>query len=129
VTAPILSVQVQTTPPAAVDSAVDQDELRRRVRAARAYAGMSLDRMAAALGVGRQTLVRIERGERKPKRMELREMAAISGLPVEFFSADFRLLAAPGEADSALGTVAVSALHELRDDIDRLLRAAEGSGE
>lgn len=117
---------MQTTPSAAVDAVVDRDELRRRVRAARAYAGMSLDQMAAALGVGRQTLVRIERGERKPKRMELREMAAISGLPVEFFSADFRRLADAGGGDAGLGTVAVSALQELRDDIDRLLRTAEG---
>jgi transcriptional regulator with XRE-family HTH domain len=67
----------------------DDEEIRRRIRAARAYAGYSLDELADRVGFGRQTLVRIEQGERQAKRMELREIAVVCGLPYEFFTSDF----------------------------------------
>lgn len=102
------------------ESRAASGELQRRIRAARAYAGYSLDEMAAAVGIGRQTLVRIEQGIRPPKRMELREIAAVSGLPVEFFSADFAVLA---EAPGGLSPEALVALERIRDDVDRLVRA------
>jgi transcriptional regulator with XRE-family HTH domain len=72
-----------------VPHVAEQTELQKRVRAARAYAGLNLDDMASAVGFGRNTLVRIESGQRLPKAMELREVARVARLPFEFFSVDF----------------------------------------
>src|SRR3954469_8271923 len=62
----------------------------RRVRAARGAVNMSLDDFASAIGVGRQTLVRIENGSRKPRDHEYQHMADVSGLPLGFFYADLK---------------------------------------
>jgi transcriptional regulator with XRE-family HTH domain len=67
-------------------------ETQRRLRAARAYAGLTIDELAERIGVGRQTIVRNERGDREPKRMEIREIADACDLPLQFFSADLDLL-------------------------------------
>lgn len=66
-----------------------QEELRRRVRAARGYADLSIDQLAEAVGIGRNTIIRIDNGEREVKQMELRQIAAVCGLPYEFFTVDF----------------------------------------
>lgn len=47
---------------------------------------LSLTEFAKAIGVGRQTLVRIESGDREPKAHEYKAMADASGLPLEFFT-------------------------------------------
>lgn len=56
-----------------------------RVRAARGSVNQSLDDFAKAVGIGRQTLVRIESGQRELKPHEEEAMARVSGLPIEFF--------------------------------------------
>lgn len=61
-------------------------ETVRRVRAARGSLNQSLDEFADAIGIGRQTLVRIENGSREPKPHEYEAMARVSGLPIEFFT-------------------------------------------
>lgn len=61
-------------------------EQSRRVRAARGSVNQSLDEFAAAIGVGRGTLVRIEAGTRTAKPHELAAMADVSGLPLAFFT-------------------------------------------
>lgn len=66
----------------------------KRVRAARGAVNMSLDDFAAAIGVGRQTLIRIENGTRTPRDHEYEQMAGVSGLPLGFFY---------GDLDDALG--------------------------
>lgn len=60
----------------------------RRVRAARGAVNMSLDDFAAAIGMGRQTLIRTENGTRSPRDHELEAMAEVSGLPLGFFLAE-----------------------------------------
>lgn len=60
----------------------------KRVRAARGAVNMSLDDFAAAIGVGRQTLIRIENGTRTPRDHEYEQMAGVSGLPLGFFYED-----------------------------------------
>jgi transcriptional regulator with XRE-family HTH domain len=68
------------------------EEVAKRVRAARAYAGLSIPRLADELGVGLQTIKRIEAGHRSPRRYELWGIADICGLPSGFFEASFDLL-------------------------------------
>src|SRR3954453_8543251 len=67
-------------------------EVARRVRAARAYAGLSIQELAARVGIGLQTLKRIENGRRKPSGPELLAIAEACGLPREFFDLDLDLL-------------------------------------
>lgn len=64
-------------------------ETQRRIRAARAYSGMTLDELAERVGIGRMTLYRMENGQRDVKRMELREIAEACDLPAEFFTGDW----------------------------------------
>ena len=59
-----------------------------RVRAARGAKNMSLDEFADAIGIGRQTLIRIENGSRTPRDHEYEKMADVSGLPLAFFYVD-----------------------------------------
>jgi transcriptional regulator with XRE-family HTH domain len=68
------------------------EETARRVRAARAYAGLSIPRLAKELGVGMQTIKRIESGRRSPRRYELWGIADICGLPSGFFERSFDVL-------------------------------------
>lgn len=67
------------------------DDLVRRVRAARAYAGFTLDELAERAEIGRSTLVRIEKG-RAPKQRELNAIAEACDVPRAWFSAPFEWL-------------------------------------
>lgn len=67
-------------------------ETARRVRAARAYAGMSVNELANRIGLGLQTIKRIECGKRSARRFELWAIAEACGLPREFFEIDLELL-------------------------------------
>ncbi|MCW3018612.1 MAG: hypothetical protein JWN10_920 [Solirubrobacterales bacterium] len=58
----------------------------KRARAARGAVNLSLDKFAKAIGVGRNTVIANESGERTLKRHEIDRMAEVSGLPVEFFT-------------------------------------------
>jgi transcriptional regulator with XRE-family HTH domain len=119
----------------------DAQEIRRRLRAARAYADLSLDGLAAAVEIGRNTLVRIENGSRNPKAMELRAVADACGLPYEFFTVDFADLAAlahigAGEVlgHDALRETVIAAVDEAFDrklaestpeEVEQVIRSAE----
>jgi DNA-binding XRE family transcriptional regulator len=50
---------------------MDAKELGKRVRAARAYAGLSNAELAERIEIGRSTLVKVEAGRRRPKAWEL----------------------------------------------------------
>jgi transcriptional regulator with XRE-family HTH domain len=67
-------------------------EIARRVRAARAYAGLTLQEMANRVEIGRMTLIRIEREERPAKVIELNAIAEACGLPRGWFSVPFAWL-------------------------------------
>jgi transcriptional regulator with XRE-family HTH domain len=90
------------------------EETARRIRAARAYAGLSITELAERLGVGEQTVKRIEGGRRTVRRYELWGIADVCGLPRKFFEA------------SNLGTVGdearevFSALRRLEDRLNRI---------
>jgi transcriptional regulator with XRE-family HTH domain len=73
-----------TSPPAS--------ETARRVRAARAYAGLSVNELAEQIGLGLQTVKRIENGKRGALTHELWAIAQACGLPREFFDLDLDLL-------------------------------------
>jgi transcriptional regulator with XRE-family HTH domain len=67
-------------------------ETARRVRAARAYAGLSVTELANRIGLGLQTIKRIESGKRTARPFEVWAIAEACGLPREFFEIDLDLL-------------------------------------
>ena len=83
-------------------------ETQRRIRAARAYSGMTLDELAEKVGIGRMTLYRMENGQRDVKRMELREIAEACEVPFEFFT-------------SGWSTLGAGALEEMDHKLDLIL--------
>lgn len=68
------------------------DEIAKRYRAARVYAGLNQEDLGEKLGIGKQTVLRREAGANGARRAELMSLAAIAGLPYEWFTADFRRL-------------------------------------
>lgn len=60
-----------------------------RIRAARAYAGLTQDELAEQLGTAAQTVKRRESGAQAPKRGELLAIAAICDVPVRFMEHGF----------------------------------------
>jgi transcriptional regulator with XRE-family HTH domain len=93
-------------------------EKARRVRAARAYAGYSRARLAAAAGLSVHALTRIERGEREATPAELSAIAQRCGVVPDFFEAE--LLPPPAPAPAASPDL-VAQLRELREKLDRFL--------
>src|SRR5690349_6833259 len=67
-------------------------ETARRVRAARAYAGLSVNELASRIGLGLQTIKRIECGKRTARRFEIWAIAEACDLPRDFFELDLELL-------------------------------------
>lgn len=67
-----------------------------RVRAAQAYAGLTLEELAADTGIGRDTLQNLRgkrtRTARATSLEEAQKIAVACGLPFEFFTADFTRL-------------------------------------
>jgi transcriptional regulator with XRE-family HTH domain len=61
----------------------------RLVRAARAYAGLTIPGLAERLGLGVATIKRIEAGVRAPRILELWAIAKVCGVPNEWFGSEF----------------------------------------
>lgn len=126
------------------------DEKVRRVRAAGAYAGMYSEvKLAATLGISKDTLRRIFDGSRSWRELEMGEddflarVAAKTGVPVEFFTADFDLLKGPGsrQRDEAPGPATRAfalrlasiegvedALREIRSEHAQTIQGAAATG-
>jgi transcriptional regulator with XRE-family HTH domain len=83
-------------------------EVAARIRAARAYAGLTQDELAARLGVVPQTIKRREAGTTAPRRGELLAIAAACQVPAAFLEHGF-------------GDVRPSEIVERLDRIERLL--------
>jgi transcriptional regulator with XRE-family HTH domain len=64
------------------------EELGKRVRAARAYAGWSQDELAEKIQVSQPTLARIEKGERQARWIEVMGIAEVTGLPRIWFTGE-----------------------------------------
>lgn len=85
---------------------VQAGDVARRVRAARAYAGLSVRELADSIGIGVQTIKRIEAGSRAPRTMEIWAIAEVCGLPNEWFELDVEALARyAADASSLLARV------------------------
>jgi transcriptional regulator with XRE-family HTH domain len=83
-----------------------QSELARRVRAARAYAGLSVADLADRVGLGLQTIKRIESGKRNARPFEVWAIAEACELPREFFDLDFQeLCKAVAAQENMLGKI------------------------
>lgn len=80
------------------------EDLSRRLRAARALSGLTMEELAATFdeaGLGYKTLGRIERGERELRRMEVAILAEALNVPPAWFWADLRAaVAAYDETDA-----------------------------
>lgn len=69
------------------------DETAHRIRAARAYAGITQEDMADRLGISIVTYKRIEQAKRDVDLGEVKRISEITGMPIEFFSVDLKALA------------------------------------
>jgi transcriptional regulator with XRE-family HTH domain len=76
-------------------------EVARRVRAGRTYAGLSVAELAESIGLGVQTIKRIEAGRRSARRYEIWAIAEACDLPRQFFEAEFQELFNHSEMTSA----------------------------
>jgi transcriptional regulator with XRE-family HTH domain len=73
----------------------------RRIRAARAYAGLTQDQLAEALGLDVQTVKRRESGKQEPRNGERIAIAAVCNVPLEFIEHGFPAVVST-EAQDAL---------------------------
>lgn len=94
------------------------EEIARRIRAARAYAGLSTAALAERIGLGTQTIKRIEAERRIARRFELWAIAEACGMPRAFFEHDL---------DDMFREAALSR-EILRAVEERLARIEEASG-
>lgn len=85
-----------------VRNAASGKELAKRIRAAMAYAGVTERELADCIGVSRATISRTVASSRIPRRMELREIADVCGVPLGFFTADWHHLDEPEDATDDL---------------------------
>jgi DNA-binding XRE family transcriptional regulator len=87
---------------------VDATEQGRRVRAARAYAGLSNEELADQVGIGRSTLVKTEAGARQARTWELWAIAEVCEVPREWFTDESASMAVASrlsaEVDAVLPT-------------------------
>lgn len=86
------------------------------IRAARAYAGLKQEDLAAALDMSVVTYKRIESGKREPSAVELERIAELTGWPVELFYRDVAAAAPGAEKEELEG---------LRDSIQGLVHRLE----
>lgn len=100
------------------------DDIRRRIKAARALAGYSVSDLAertAEQGLGERTLRKMESGERPARRMELDQIAVACGLPPAWFTADLsRLGELAVEAPNGAATDLEATLQDVLDRLQRL---------
>lgn len=69
---------------------VNPVEVGKRIRAARGYSGWTrAEDLATAVGMGRTTLLKTEKGDREAKHWELVAIAELCGVPRGFFTADW----------------------------------------
>lgn len=91
------------------------EELRRRLRAARALVGVTVEELAERLateGLSAKTIGNVERGTRTIRPMELREIAAALGVSYEFFTVPLDRLAGP--ASDGVGEI-IARLDRIED--------------
>jgi len=96
--------------------ALEQDELRRRIAAAIAYAGLSQDSLGNLIkpeGAGKKDPEQISRGEKPMQLQQAQAFSRHTGFPPEWF---LEVEAGPRAVDAVLGEI-LSALTELRADV------------
>lgn len=100
----------------------DANELARRIKAARALAGIAsttaLANRIGVQGLSGETLRKIESGSREVRPHELREIARACGLPFEFFTVDFAQLAHNSGAGPQVAREVEAVVERLLPDIE-----------
>lgn len=94
------------------------------MRAARAYAGLSVAELADRVGIGAKTLKRVETAERLPRQYELWAIADVCGVPRDLFETDGRPLQLETGDPAALD----ERLQAIEDALKELLARLEASG-
>jgi transcriptional regulator with XRE-family HTH domain len=73
----------ETTTPRIQDAPLKM--IAARIRRARKASGLSLDRLGELAGTSRHHLIRLERGDHRPRVEMLAKIAEATGKPVEYF--------------------------------------------
>ncbi len=105
---------------------MDSVELGRRIRAARAYAGLSVRALAEKVsddGISARTLRHLEQGEHLATTEQLEAVSQACGVPAAWFELDWE---ATGNAETAL-TVIATRLRNLEEGL-RVIEAAVSPG-
>lgn len=100
----------------------DADRLAARLKEAREFANLSQGFVADETGLSRSAISEIERGQRRVESLELKRLAAVYRMPVEYFlrSDDDELAAsAPDETVSALARAAQEMTPDNRREVLR----------
>lgn len=98
-------------------------EFTKRLRAARGYAGLSIEALGDAIGFSHVTMRKIETTERPTKKRELKEIAEVCGLPLAFFTADWSVL----ETESPEHLVRLASLEKNVEGLARIVRRLAAS--
>lgn len=110
---------------------MDAVEAGKRVRAARAYLGMSAAHLADVSGIGYRRLRKAEAGERRLTDGELERVAELCGVPAVWFTAPWddianpRGVVEPESSDPDGVRDLVERVDRLADRLDEVERRAE----
>jgi transcriptional regulator with XRE-family HTH domain len=96
---------------------MDPADLARRIRTARAWAGLSQSELAEALEVSESTLARWEKGQKLPSRAEVFYLAEVCGVRRAFFT------------DEDPGISVLGDPEQFAREIEKGARAAQGRRE
>lgn len=98
------------------------DEITKRVRAARSYAGITQEDMAARLDMSPVTYKRIEQGRRPISLTELDRIAEITGWPREMFHGELALGAGDDREELEAVRDSIQGLVARLEDIEYRIR-------
>lgn len=105
------------------------EELANRVRAARAYAGITQEDMASRLGVSIVTYKRIEQARRRVAVEEVRRISEITQMPEPFFTLDLATLSDSAAQSEQLEEAGdrIRGLVSRLEDIEYRMRQNQGN--
>lgn len=107
---------ITTTTTRTRGNAAMNEELAKRVRAARAYAEITQEDMASRLGLSTVTYKRIEAAKRELTLDEVARISEITLMPLDFFTKDLQELGQTAEHQQQLESMR----EELKALVDRL---------
>ena len=103
----------------------DAQQLTRRLREAREFTNLSQQFVAEQTGIPRSAISDIERGARRVESIELKRLAALYRMPVDYFLGNEPPAELAGAADDATSTALARATGEMGpEEKEQVLRFA-----